>query len=74
MGSPQIWTVSFYDPSGVGSGTVEFGNAAGDEIVFGIDGNGVTPELVASRVIAGEPDSAAGNLEQAALHFWLEHD
>lgn len=51
-----------------------FKNAAGDELVFGINGNGITAGLVARRYFAGAPESAAGNLEQAALRYWLEHD
>ncbi len=74
MASEQYWTVSFVDPSGANSGDANFSNHAGDEIVFGVNGNGITPDLVAKRNVEGQPGTAAGNLEQGALMYWLEHD
>jgi hypothetical protein len=74
MGTEQYWTVSFDDPSGMNSGNANFSNTAGDEIVFGLNGNGITAEMVGKRYVEGTPETGAGNLEQAALRYWLQHD
>ncbi len=74
MGSAQYWTVSFEAPAGANNSDANFNNIAGDEIVFGLNGNGVTADLVAKRYVEGSPETAGGNLEQAALMYWLEHD
>jgi transglutaminase-like putative cysteine protease len=75
MGMPQAWVAEFSDPRGVNSGEVPFKNVAGDEIVFGINTNGVNPDLVYQRLAAqGGAASAAANLEKGALLYWLECD
>jgi len=73
-GSAQGWSVSFEDPSGANSSSANFDNTAGDEIVFGINGNGMDANTVMYRIAQGQANTAAGNLEQAALLYWLEHD
>lgn len=73
-GAEQAWSVSFEDPSGVNGGNASFDNTAGDEIVFGVNGNGIGANAVLYRIAEGQPHTAAGNLEQAALLYWLEHD
>jgi hypothetical protein len=74
MASDQYWTVGFEDPSGFNSSNANFDNSAGDEIVFGLNSNGITADLIAKRYVEGAPETASGNLEQAALRYWLEHD
>lgn len=73
-GAEQAWSVSFEDPSGANGGKASFDNTAGDEIVFGVNGNGIGANAVMYRIAEGQPHTAAGNLEQAALLYWLEHD
>jgi transglutaminase-like putative cysteine protease len=48
--------------------------AAGDEIVFGITGNGVSEDAVRARFNAVPPDTAAEYLHQVQLHYWAESD
>jgi transglutaminase-like putative cysteine protease len=47
---------------------------AGDEIVFGITGNGVSEAAVRDRFNAVPPDNAAEYLHQVQLHYWAESD
>jgi hypothetical protein len=47
---------------------------AGDEIVLGITGNEVTFDVVQARFDAVSPNTAAENLHQVALHYWMECD
>jgi hypothetical protein len=72
MGKPQYYTLTLSNPhdsySAHGTAT------AGDEIVFGVNGSGMTPELVQKRLDAVPSDTAAENMHQAGLHFWMEHD
>jgi PKD repeat protein len=72
MGLPQYYTLTLSNPhdsySAHGTAT------AGDEIVFGVNGSGMTPELVQKRLDAVPSDTAAENMHQAGLHFWMEHD
>ncbi|BEP92018.1 hypothetical protein GmRootA79_04020 [Acidovorax sp. A79] len=73
-GSAQAWSITFENPSGIDSGSVSFDNTAGDEIVFGVNGNGIGLNTVMYRVAQDSAQSAASNLEHAALLYWLEHD
>ncbi|QTD43719.1 transglutaminase-like domain-containing protein [Ottowia testudinis] len=73
-GREQYWSITLTDPSGVNTRTSNSDNVVGDEIVFGVNGNGISPDAVMQRLVDGKPDTAAGNLEQGALHYWLEHD
>jgi RHS repeat-associated protein len=72
MGLPQYYTLTLSNPhdSYSANGTA----TAGDEIVFGVNGSGMTPELVQKRLDAVPSDTAAENMHQAGLHFWMEHD
>ncbi|MDP1682855.1 MAG: transglutaminase-like domain-containing protein [Burkholderiales bacterium] len=74
MGAAQFWSVTLSDPLGQLTGTENFGGTSGDEMVFGINGNGVTNNLVIARMIGVNPDTAAENLHQLGLHYWMEHD
>jgi transglutaminase-like putative cysteine protease len=47
---------------------------AGDEIVFGITGNGVSDATVRARFAAFPPDNAAEYLHEVQLHYWAESD
>jgi len=49
MGQPQLWDVVLTDPQGFSSSPTAFSATAGDEMVFGVNGNGITPEVVLDR-------------------------
>ncbi|RKZ83944.1 MAG: hypothetical protein DRR19_18430, partial [Candidatus Parabeggiatoa sp. nov. 1] len=72
LGQPQYYTLTLSNPhdSYNAHGTA----TAGDEIVLGVNGSGMTPELVQKRLDAVPSDTAAENMHQAGLHFWMEHD
>jgi transglutaminase-like putative cysteine protease len=57
------------------STTIAYDNLiAGDEIVFGITGNGVSEASVKARFDAFPPDNAAEYLQQIQLHYWMQTD
>ncbi|MCP4696287.1 MAG: hypothetical protein GY862_05505, partial [Gammaproteobacteria bacterium] len=72
MGQPQYYTLELKGPRN--TYTVKGVITAGDEAVFGINGNGIVPEIIQKRLDAMDPGSAAENLHQTALNFWMEHD
>ena len=72
MGQPQYYTFTIHYPHT--SYTHNVTATAGDEIVFGINGNGITPELIQKRQAQVPENSAAENMHQAGLHFWMQHD
>jgi hypothetical protein len=75
MGTPQLWSLDFSDPAGLNSGTADFRNGAGDEIVFAVNGNGLTADAIEQRFATGEAiNTAMANLEYAGWLYWLEHD
>jgi hypothetical protein len=74
MGQDQIWDATLSDPENINTSTKSFYRTAGDEMVFGIDGNGIIPETIQQR-FAGKPsNTAAENLNQVALYYWMEFD
>ncbi len=73
-GNGQFWSITLTDPSGINTRTSLSDTTVGDEIVLGINGNGISGNAVAHQLINSHPDTAAGNLEQGALHYWMEHD
>jgi transglutaminase-like putative cysteine protease len=73
MGSTQPVDVTLEGPGG--STTISYDAVlAGDEIVFGITGNGVNQEVVQARFNTFPPDNAAEYLHQVQLHYWMESD
>ncbi|HEY2943284.1 MAG TPA: transglutaminase-like domain-containing protein [Vicinamibacteria bacterium] len=57
-----------------GPTTVSYTQVAGDEIVVGVTGNGVTREVVEKRFVANPVDNAPEYFHQVQLHYWLECD
>ena len=57
-----------------GPTTVSYTQVAGDEIVVGVTGNGVTKEVVQKRFAANPTDNAPEYYHQVQLHYWLECD
>jgi hypothetical protein len=43
-------------------------------MVFGIDGNGIIPETIQQRFAGKSSNTAAENLNQVALYYWMEFD
>ncbi len=72
MGQPQYYSMIMHHHhiSYPHKGTA----TAGDVIVFGINGNGITPELIQKRLDKVSENSAVENMHQVGLHFWMEHD
>jgi PKD repeat protein len=73
MGQAQYYTTTFTDPHQI---YTEKGQAtAGDEIALVVNGNGISIDIVQKRsdtVAFGS--TAAENLHQTGLRFWMEHD
>lgn len=74
MGQTQYWDATLIDPQGLTTGTESFTAIAGDEIVFGVNGNGTTLAAVQNRLAAMPSNTPAENLHQVALHYWMELD
>ncbi|MBL4898559.1 MAG: hypothetical protein COA42_22800 [Alteromonadaceae bacterium] len=72
MGSEQFIDVVLKSPDT--SDVVSYEVTAGDEMVFGINGNGITQKVVEDRLSAVPSNTAAENLHQVALHYWMEYD
>jgi hypothetical protein len=74
MGSSQLYDVEMIDPQGLTTAVVPFAGTAGDETVFGFNGSGIAPAVIQSRLDKVDPNTAAEQLHQVAMVFWLEHD
>jgi transglutaminase-like putative cysteine protease len=74
MGTEQTWEARFLSPGDPGSGPEEFEVAAGEEMVFGINGQGVTQEMIHRRFAQGPSNTAAENLHTVALYYWAQYD
>jgi transglutaminase-like putative cysteine protease len=72
MGSIYFVDVVLRGPDG--SNTIPYRVAAGDEIVVGITGNGVSREVVEKRFAENPVNDAPEYLHQVALHYWAECD
>ncbi|QSQ18941.1 hypothetical protein JY651_26685 [Pyxidicoccus parkwayensis] len=74
MGTEQTWEARFLSPGDPGSAPEEFEVAAGEEMVFGINGSGVTQEMIHRRFAQVPSDTAAENLNTVALYYWAQYD
>lgn len=72
MGIEQFFRVDLMRPNG--REVASFKTFVGDEVVFGINGNGINQNVVQSRLDKVPADTAAENLHQVALHYWMESD
>jgi len=72
MGQPQYFEVVMTAPWG--TERVLHNVIAGNEIVFGVNAVGITSEQVQARFSAVNANTAAENLHQVALHYWMEYD
>jgi transglutaminase-like putative cysteine protease len=75
MGQDQFWDLSMQDPSGSAGGVDSYSVTAGDQIVFGIDGNGMTQQVAQDRLAAVSSDSSIHeNLHHVSLRYWAQAD
>ncbi|WP_019867113.1 transglutaminase domain-containing protein [Methylovulum miyakonense] len=74
MGSDQYWETSFSSPNTTNPYSHTYEITAGDEVVFSVNGNGLTPSVIQARANAVDSDTASENLHQAALHYWVVND
>ncbi|MFP2912354.1 transglutaminase domain-containing protein, partial [Pyxidicoccus sp. 3LFB2] len=74
MGQAQTWEARFLSPGDPGSAPEEFEVTAGDELVFGINAQGVTQEMIHRRFTQLPSDTAAENLHTVALYYWAQYD
>lgn len=72
MGSFYFVDVVFQAPGG--PTTVPYQIVAGDEIVVGVTGNGVTQEVLEKRFASHPVDNAQEYFHQVQLHYWMESD
>jgi transglutaminase-like putative cysteine protease len=74
MGEAQRWNVRLDDPSAGVTHQHAYSVTAGDELVFGVNGNGVTDSLIHERFARTPSETAAENLHTIALYYWAQHD
>jgi transglutaminase-like putative cysteine protease len=72
MGSTHFVDVVLRDTDG--ADTLAYEVPAGDESVFGVNGYGIAENVVAQRLARMPSDNTAENLQQVALHYWMESD
>lgn len=75
MGAPQFWTYTLTKPGGSAvEEDFKLASAVGDQIVFGINGAGVSLNQVSSRYHSVDPNSPMENLNHLAMGFWARAD
>lgn len=74
MGRRHVWSVTLRDPHDQYTRTEQFTGSAGDELVFGVNGNGLTEAVLRARLATHSSDTAAENLSTISLCYWLLHD
>lgn len=73
MGEAQQWDVQLFDP-GNAVAPQSYDVTAGDEMVLGIDAQGISQEMIHRRFTERPSDTAAENLHTIALYYWAQHD
>ena len=73
MGQQQYLTIIINDPV-YGMMPQKSIVTVGNEIVIGVNGNGIPSQLVEKRFAQVDSNTAAENLHQTALNFWMMHD
>ena len=72
MGSAYAVDAVLQGPAG--PTTIPYQIVAGDDIVVGVTGNGVTQEVIKKRFAAHPVDNAPEYFHQVQLHYWMECD
>jgi transglutaminase-like putative cysteine protease len=75
MGAPQYWTYTLTKPGGSAvEEDFKLVSAVGDQIVFGIDGAGISQNQVSARFHSVDPNLPLENLNQLAMGYWARAD
>lgn len=74
MGETQYLDTSLYEPSDPNAYAHTSAINAGDEIVIGVNGNGIAEAAVRKRFADVPSDTAAENLFQVSLNYWMVLD
>ena len=74
MGTEQGWDVGLVDPTDPNVDTHDYRASAGDELVFGIDAQGISQDTIHQRFQARPSDTAAENLFTVANYYWGQYD
>lgn len=74
MGQTQLWDVALVDPGIPNTGPHSYHLSAGDEIVVGVDGNGLDQDVIHQRFSSRPSDTAAENLNTIAMYYWAQYD
>ncbi len=75
MGQEQLWDATLSDPLNLYTSSESFNAKAGDEMVFGVNGNGLNPTIIQARTNQTQfSNSVAEALHLVSLVFWTEHD
>ena len=72
MGTTHFVDVVLRDTDG--ADTLAYQLTAGDESVFGVNGYGISENVVAQRLSRMPSNNTAENMQQVALHYWMESD
>lgn len=72
MGERFLIDVTLDGPEG--PSVTSYAVLAGDEIVVGVTGNGVTPDMLEERLATHPVSDAPEYLHQVQLHYWMETD
>lgn len=74
LGQRHLWRLTLRDPLGHHTGAETFPGSAGDELVIGINGNGLPQTVLEARFAQGPSATAAENLYTLSLCYWLLQD
>jgi len=74
MGSLQGWDAGLIGPGDPAPDVHTYDAAAGDELVFGIDAQGISQDVIHQRFLQRASDTAAENLFTVALYYWGQYD
>jgi transglutaminase-like putative cysteine protease len=75
MGAPQYWTYTLSKPGGNAvEEDFKLASAVGDQIVFGINGAGVSLNQVSTRYHSVDPNSSLENLNHLSMGYWARAD
>jgi hypothetical protein len=74
MGTQQAWDAGLIDPTTPAGDIHTYNRTAGDEIVFGIDAQGVSQDTIHQRFQQRTSDTASENLFTVSLYYWGQYD
>lgn len=75
MGGDQFWSYTITMPGGEEiEESFKQTSVVGDQIVFGVDGGGLSFEQVADRYATVDPNSSLENLHHLSLGYWARAD